>query len=560
MKGRAIIIGAGMGGLGTACLLAKAGWDVTVLEKNNQLGGRAFQFRVSLDDIKRNKVAGLDAMQGTGEKRTEPYMQYGEGVSEPVTQQSAKRSGGAGGSASRQATSASEFVFDGGPSWYLMPDIFEHFFELLGEDIHKHLKLKKLKPSYRVFYKDTFVKADINSEPDKDYEMAEQLETGAGESLRHYLANAEYQYGIARDRFMYKNYDSFRDFLTPEMAIQGSKLRIFRTMNKHVGKYFSSEAMRKLLLYPSVFLGASPYHTPALYNMMSHVDFNMGVYYPMGGIYEIVRALQRIAETHGVLFHLGTGVKKIQVRNGQATGVILEDGSALEADIVISNADIYHTEHELLEPPDRTISKRWWQKRTMAPSAFIMYLGVKGKIDDLTHHNLLFSKDWKRNFREVFDRPRWPKDPSLYVCMPSKTDASVAPKGCENLFVLVPIAAGLKYDDTLLEHYADKILQTMEQDMHIKDLRGRLVYKKLFSVQDFEQRFNSYKGSALGLAHTLKQTAIFRPNNVSKKVKGLYFVGAGTNPGIGLPITLISAELLYKRLTGDKSAGPLKKL
>ncbi len=495
---KAIIIGSGIGGLGSACLLAKAGWDVTVLEKNDQVGGRAGHFK------------------------------------------------------------AKGFTYDTGPSWYLMPDVFEHFFELLGEDIHKHLALKKLAPSYRVFYKDTFLKADIYSDMEKDIKTIEQLETGAGHNLRRYLDQAEYQYGIAKDRFMYKNYDSWKDFFTLEMAREGRKLKVLRNMDKHVKKYFMTETMQKLMQYPLVFLGSSPYKTPALYNIMSHIDFNMGAYYPTGGIYEVVKSLQKIAEKHGAAFRINAEVQKIIVKNGKASGVVLQDGGELTADIVISNADIHHTETALLEPRYRTKSTRYWKSRTMAPSALIMYLGVRGKIPELTHHNLLFSKNWKQNFKEIFNRPRWPRDPSLYVCMPSKTDPEVAPKDHENLFVLVPIAPGLKYDDAFLEHYSDKILQTIEKDMYVKDLRQRIVYKKLFCVKDFEGHFNSYKGSALGLAHTLRQTAIFRPNNISNKVSDLYYVGANTNPGIGMPTCLISAELLYKRLTSDTSSGPLK--
>lgn len=495
---KALIIGSGFGGLGAACLLTKAGWDVTVVEKNDQVGGRASVF------------------------------------------------------------DAEGFHFDMGPSWYLMPDVFEHFFELLGEDVHNHLALHKLKPSYRVFYKDTFLKADIYSDLEKDIKTIEQLEAGAGPSLRRYLDQAAYQYEIAKDRFMYKNYDSIRNFLTLEMAREGRKLKVLRSMDKHVRKHFKTQAMQKLMQYPLVFLGSSPYNTPAIYNIMSHIDFTMGVYYPMGGIYEIVKALQHIAEKNGATFHLNSAVEQIIVKGGGASGVLLDDGRELMADIVISNADIHHTETALLDPQYRTKSERYWKSRTMAPSALIMYLGVKGKIPELTHHNLLFSKDWKQNFKEIFSRPRWPKDPSLYVCMPSKTDPTVAPDDHENLFVLVPIAPGLKYDDTLLEDYAEKILKTIEKDMYVKDLRERIVYKKFFSVKDFESRYNSYKGSALGFAHTLRQTAVFRPNNISSKVRDLYYVGAGTNPGVGMPICLISAELMYKRLVSDKSSGPLK--
>lgn len=526
MDKTAIIIGSGIGGLGAAALLGKAGYKVTVLEKNEMAGGRASLFHADYD------------------RKRKQYVTRQPGDSK------AKRS-------------KNSFSFDAGPSWYLMPDVFDHFFDLLGEDVDKHLDLTKLAPSYRIYYKDTFRRVDIYSDLDRDLPTIEQIEPGAGQALQRYLDRAAYQYGIAKDRFMYKNYDSVSDFFTKEMATEGRKLNVLGNMNRYVSKYFQTDAMRKIVQYPLVFLGSSPYNTPAIYNIMSHIDFNMGVFYPQGGIYEIIKALRGIAEKHGATIRLNTPVERIIVEDGEAAGVRLADGEELRADIVISNADIHHTEQQLLAPEYRTKSKGYWRSRTLAPSALIMYLGVKGELPSLVHHNLIFSRDWRKNFSEIFGRspfakPKFPTDPSLYICNPSKTDPSVAPKGYENLFVLVPIAPGLHYSEVQLESYADQVLGTIEKELRLPDLRERIVYRRLFSVKDFENRYNSYRGSALGLAHTLRQTAVFRPNNVSKKVKGLYYVGAGTNPGIGLPVCLISAELMYKRLAGDKSAGPLR--
>ena len=499
MKKHAIIIGAGFGALGSACILGKAGWKVTVLEKNESIGGRATTFK------------------------------------------------------------AKGFTFDRGPSWYLMPDVFEHFFELFDEDITKLLKLKKLMPSYRIFYKDLDEKVDIYSDLKKDIPTFEKIEKGAGAQLEKYLDQAGYQYEVAKDRFMYKNYDSFRDFFTKEVATEGRKLSAFKNMDRYVSGYFKTEQLQKIMQYPLIFLGSSPYNTPAIYNIMSHIDFDMGVYYPQGGIYEITNALVAVAKKYGVTFKTNSDVQKIIVEDGKAVGVKV-NSKELRGDIVISNADIQHTEQKLLDEKYRQYSESYWKKRTLAPSALIIYLGVDKQYDSLTHHNLLFSKDWKKNFADIFDQPQWPDDPSVYICAPSKTDPSVAPKGMENMFVLVPIAAGLDYTEKQLEAYADKILATMEKEMDLPDLRKHIIYQKNFSVKDFKARYNSYQGTALGLAHTLRQTAIFRPKNISKKVADLYYVGAGTNPGIGMPITLISAELLYKRIIGDKTSGPLKKI
>nr|MBP7134049.1 phytoene desaturase [Patescibacteria group bacterium] len=215
---------------------------------------------------------------------------------------------------------------------------------------------------------------------------------------------------------------------------------------------------------------------------------------------------------------------------------------------------------KLLPPEVRERSDAYWKKRTLAPSAFILYLGIDGKIPNLKHHNLLFCQNWKRTFDQTFEHPSWPDDPSLYVCAPSVTDPSVAPEGMENLFILVPIAANLPDTEKIRQSFREKILRTLEEEMGIPNLKTRIRVEKLFCVNDFTERYNSLGGSALGLAHTLWQTAIFRPNNISKKVKGLYYVGANTNPGIGMPMVFASAELVYKRLYNIKSAGPLTKL
>ncbi len=494
---KAVIIGSGFGGLGTACLLAKAGYEVVVFEKNEQPGGRASVF------------------------------------------------------------SEKGYTFDMGPSWYLMPDIFEHFFQLMGERVEDYLDLKKLQPSYRIFFKDENRVVDIHSDLEKDLPTLEALEPDSTPQVREYLKRSGYQYEVAKNHFLFKNYDSILDFFNWKTMIEGSRLSVFTKMDRYVKRFFKSDALQKIMQYTLVFLGSSPYNTPALYNIMSHIDFSMGVFYPQGGIYKIVEAFVAMAKKNGATIEIEKEVKRILVDQGKAHGVELMDGSVVQADLVISNADIAFTDMVLTPEGSRMHDDTYWKSRTLAPSAFIMYLGVDGRIPELTHHNLIFSKNWEKNFAEIFDRPQWPSDPSLYVCAPSVTDPSVAPSGKENLFVLVPIASGLEYTQGQLEQYGDKILGMMESEMKIPNLQKRIEYKKFFSVKDFGERYHSLGGSALGLAHTMGQTAIFRPNNINRKVENLLYVGAGTNPGIGMPICLVSAELAYKRIVGDSSDGPL---
>jgi phytoene desaturase len=500
MNKKVVVIGAGIGGLGTAGLFAKKGYDVTVLEKNENFGGRANIFEVD------------------------------------------------------------GFRFDMGPSWYLAPDIFEHYFALLGEKVSDHLDLKDLQPSYRIFFRRDPSPLDIHSDLATDTRTFEAIEPGSGEKLRAYLKQSEYQYGVATRHFMYKNCDTVFDFLNRRVMTEGQKLSVFSKMHTFVSRFFKSKKLQQVMEYTMVFLGTSPYDAPALYNLMSHMDFNQGVFYPMGGFYELIKALCTIAKKNGAKLRSGASVDRIIVENGIAKGVRLSDGETIPADIVISNADMWFTETQLLDEKWQTYRQKYWNKRVMAPSAFIMYLGVSEKLPGITHHNLLFSEDWRKNFDDIYKTPCLPDEPSLYVCAPSVTDPDVAPHGKENLFVLVPIASDLQMSEREKEVYGEKILGLMETEMRLPGLREKIEYRRIYSVENFAADYNSFKGSALGLAHTIWQTAIFRPKNQAAKVKNLYYVGAGTNPGIGTQICLISAELAYKRVHGINTAEPLKEI
>jgi len=496
-----IVIGSGIGGLSTASLLAKRGHTVTILEKNETIGGRANIF----------------------------------------TEQG--------------------FTFDMGPSWYLMPDVFEHYYSLMDEDINEHLNLVKLSPSYRVFFagEDTLPVMDIHSDLEKDIPLLEQLEPGVGPTLRAYLKRSAEQYELAKRSFMYRNYNSLWDFLSWDILKEGWKMTPLQTMETYLDKWFKSDRLKKVLEYTLVFLGSEPSKTPALYNIMNAIDFDMGVYYPKGGIYEIIKSLKRIANKHGVTIKNNSEVTSIVVENNIATGVTLASGETLNADYVISNADMHFTETQLLEPKYRSYSDSFWKKAVMGPSAFILYLGLNTEVPGLTHHNLRFAKDWDNNFAEIFDRPQLPTDPSYYVCKPTHTDDNVAPEGQDILFALVPIAAGLVVTDEEKKQYRDKIISMMKVDLDIPHLEDMIVYERSYWGDDFESDYNAYMGTALGLAHTLKQT-LLRPQNKSKKVKNLLYVGAGTNPGIGMPVCLISGELAYKRIEGITHPHPLKNL
>jgi len=497
-----IIIGSGIGGLGTAALLSKRGYQVTVLEKNATIGGRANIF------------------------------------------------------------SADGFTFDMGPSWYLMPDIFEHFYELMEEDISDHLNLVKLSPSYRVFFPgdEEYPVLDIHSDLSQDLETLEKLEPGVTPKIKKYLERSGKQYALAKKSFMYRNYNSVLDFFKWDLAKEGRHMNPLQTMEKYLNSWFSDDRLKKILEYTLVFLGSAPSKTPALYNIMNYIDFHYGVYYPKGGIYDIVKSLQNLCEKHNTLIRTDAAVDEILIENKTAVGVKLANGETITADYVISNADLHFTETQLIkDKKHQTYPEKFWDKAVMGPSAFIMYLGLNREVPNLTHHNLRFGQDWKKNFAEIFDNPQLPNDPSYYVCKPTHTDDHIAPDGQDILFTLVPIPAGLQVTEDMKKTYRDKIINMMKSDLDLPDLEESIVYERSYWGDDFGRDYNAYKGTALGMAHTLKQT-LLRPGNKSKKVKNLFYTGAGTNPGIGMPICLISAELAYKRIENITHPNPLSDL
>ncbi len=481
MNKKVIVIGSGFGGLSAAAFLARDGFEVTVVEKNEQSGGRASVF---------------------------------------------KEKG---------------FVFDMGPSWYLMPDVFNNFFAQFGKKPEDYYDLKRLDPAYRIFYEPgDFV--DLSADLEKNKEKFEQIEAGAGEKLVTYLAQSEYQYNVSMRDFLYRDYTSVLQFFNRRMLVEGSKLHVFESLDKYTKRYFKSEKLRKILEYSMVFLGGAPKNTPAIYSLMSHIDFNLGVWYPDGGIGKVVEAMENLCKSLGVNFVFNSPVTKIITENGITTGVQTAHG-VIPADIVVANADYHFVETQLLDKEAQTYKESYWEKRTIAPSAYILFLGINKKINGLTHHNLFFDHDWMRHFDSIFEKPEWPEFPSYYVSCPSKTDPSVAPEDSENLFVLVPVAAGLEDGEELRNAYADKIITSLEKTLG-ETISSNIVVKKVFSQQDFSSRYNAYKGTALGLSHTLRQTAIFRPRHQSKKVANLFYTGQYTHPGIGMPMCLISSQLV----------------
>jgi len=483
-----VVVGSGFGGLSSACYLADAGFDVTVLEKNDGLGGRA------------------------------------------------------------SVLNADGFKFDMGPSWYLMPDVFERFFGHFGHEPSDFYELERLDPHYRIFFKDGDT-ADVTSDREEMYDLFESYESGAGDALDGYLDTSEEHYGVAMEQFIYTDRPRIRDWIDRDvMRAAPIGLQLLGTMDDYVADYFDHPKLRQIMQYTLVFLGGAPNNTPAIYNMMGHVDFNLGVYYPENGLQSVVDACVELGEDMGVDYVTDAEVTEILNRRGGFT--VESDAGAFEADYVVSNADYAHTERELLPDHERQYGDDYWESRTYSPSAFLLYLGVEGDVEPLEHHTLVLPTDWDEHFEQIFDDPTWPEDPAYYLCVPSKTDDSVAPEGHSNLFALVPIAPGLEDTEEVRTWYRDLVLDDVAEHTGV-ELRDRIVFEEQFSVSEFTDRYNSMQGTALGLAHTLRQTALFRPSRRSDASPGLYYTGSYTTPGIGVPMCLISGEHTANALIDD---------
>ncbi|WP_125775670.1 phytoene desaturase family protein [Antribacter gilvus] len=506
---RVVVVGGGISGLATAALLARDGAAVTLLEARSELGGRAGQW------------------------------QHGG------------------------------FRFDTGPSWYLMPEVFEHFFRLLGTSAAKELDLVRLDPSYRVFFEGGPEPFDLPA--DGAREALAALDPPSAGRLGAYLDSAAQTYRIATERFLYATFASPRPFLDRDLVGRLPRLArlLGEPLDRFIARHTTDDRVRRILGYPAVFLGTSPSAAPSMYHLMSHLDVTQGVLYPRGGFGSVIDAVARSAEGQGAKLHTGQRVNRITVADGAVTGVEVSDLTGhsrhLPADIVVSTADLRVTEHDLLEPEHRSHSDRWWKRRDPGPGAVLALLGVRGELPQLAHHSLLFARDWQEGFDAIFgDRRTVPRPASLYVCRPSATD-DVAPPGHENLFVLIPVPADTGIGaggvdgsgDAQVERIVDDAIAQIADWTGTLDLADRVMVRRTIGPADFERDFGAWRGGALGPGHTLRQSAMFRGRNASSRVDGLLYAGATTIPGIGLPMCLISAELVVKRLRGDTSGGPL---
>lgn len=490
MKKKVAIIGSGFSGLSAAAFAAKAGHEVHVFEKHDQPGGRARQF-----------------------------------------------------------TTEQGFVFDMGPSWYWMPDIMDEFFADFGYKTSDFFHLISLNPQFEMIFSDEKMNIPENFEDLKV--LFETIEKGAGVQLEKFIQSAKYKYEVGMKDFVTKPSHSWLEFVSPKIVKSALKLNLLTNFRSYVDSYFKDEKLRMLMEFPVIFLGASPKNIPALYSLMNYGGYALGTHYPMGGFYQLVLAMQQVAEKQGAIFHFNKTVEKINTSHNKITSLQI-NGENIAFDTVIASSDYHHTE-TLLEERLRNYTEEYWQSRTFAPSSLIFYLGINQTIPNLKHHTLFFENDLDEHIDCIYGEKKWPENPLFYACCPSKTDKSVAPKGKENLFLLMPLAIGINDDEKNREKYLAEMLSRIEKHTGIADLASKIEYQRSYCVNDFVQDYNAYGGNAYGLANTLKQTAVLKPKIRNKKVTNLFYTGQLTVPGPGVPPSIISGKIVANEVTKYKT-------
>ncbi|MDP2174474.1 MAG: phytoene desaturase family protein [Bacteroidota bacterium] len=482
---KVVVIGSGFAGLSAASYLAKQGHDVTLLEKNDQVGGRC---------------------------------------------RSWEKDG---------------FTFDMGPSWYWMPEVFENFFNDFGYKVSDFYELKRLDPAYRIYFTNN-EQIDIPANLDELVNEFEKRETGSGDKLRAFLKDAEYKYHTAMADYVTRLSDSVTEFIEPKLIIKSFQLSLFSSLRKAVRKKFKNPLLVSLLEFPVLFLGSTPENTPALYSMMNYADLVKGTWFPKNGMVEISRAFAKVAELQSVKILLNKEVTKINVINGKATSVMVGE-EMFEADIVVSGGDYHFTEQKLLDKEHRVYDQKYWDSRVMSPSSLLYYVGINTKLESVLHHNLFFDENFEQHALEIYDSPKWPSKPLFYLCVSSKSDPNCAPANGENLFFLIPLAPGLEDNEATREKYFDIMLTRLEQKTG-QNIKNNIVVKRSYAMHDFEKDYHSFKGNAYGLANTLMQTAFLKPKIKSRKVKNLFYTGQLTVPGPGVPPSIISGHIVAKEI------------
>ena len=482
-KKQIAVLGAGISGLSCASFLAKAGHEVSVFEKHEVPGGRARKFETD-----------------------------------------------------------NGFVFDMGPSWYWMPEIFEEFYQTFGHTAADFYQLKRLDPSYQIIWKDSL--SQIPAHLEELEILFESIEKGSAVKLQKFLKAAAKKYHVGMGEFVLKPSLKWTEFVSLKVLKGALSLDLLTSYSSYIRKFFSHPKLISILEFPILFLGARPQDTPALYSLMNYADLKLGTWYPLGGMFELVKAFEQIALEQGVKINYQTSITGFTYTDKNITEVHTDSGTHA-FDYVVSSMDYQFTESLLGNFAN--YSETYWDSRVLAPSSLIFYLGIEGTLPKLEHHNLFFDEDFNQHALEIYKNPVWPSKPLFYVCCPSKTDLAVAPPNHENLFILIPLAPDLEDTHELRERCFQKILKRLNKHLEIP-LENHIVFQRSYCIQDFKTDYHAFKGNANGLANTLSQTAVLKPQIKNKKLKNLYYTGQLTVPGPGLPPAVISGEVVAKEV------------
>ncbi len=481
-----LIIGSGFSSLSAACYLSQAGHEVHIYEKNETVGGRARQMRT--DD---------------------------------------------------------GYVFDMGPSWYWMPDVFERFFADFGHQVSDFYELELLDPAFEMVFPDR-AKFQVPATYSALRDKFESLEPGSATRLDQFMADAQFKYEVGMKKIVYKPGLSLLEFLDADILRGALRFDLLSSFSSHVRKYFSNPQLLALMEFPVLFLGAMPRDTPALYSLMNYAGLKLGTWYPMGGFGKVIEGMARLARDLGVVIHCNSTVEKIVTEGRKATHLLI-NGRQEAMDAVLAGADYHHVERNLLQPAERNYNEQYWKKKVMAPSCLIFFIGLRKKIANIRHHTLFFEEDLIAHSKEIYKTPKWPEKPLFYVCCPSQTDPEVAPSGHENLFLLMPIAPGLEDSGAQHEHYYEMMMDRLEKHLD-ESVRQDVDYKKAYCIDDFVEDYNSFRGNAYGLANTLMQTANLKPKIRNRQVDNLFYCGQLTVPGPGVPPSIISGKIAAQQL------------
>jgi phytoene desaturase len=484
----ALVIGAGLGGIVTAARLARAGFNVKVLEKQEAPGGRCSQL---IRDGHR---------------------------------------------------------FDIGATLFLMPEVFEETYTALGENMEDHLDLRRIDPTYRIRFEDRTELA-LTSDLNEMERQLEAIEPGSFGGLLRYLVEGYDSYHLSLERFVGRNFYHFTDYFSVQNLPLLIKLKALVKHYDNIGHYFHDPHLKAAFTFQNMYLGLSPFDAPATYSLVQYTELAEGVWYPIGGIYRVIESFARVAEQYGVNFLYNTPVKQIEVAANRATGVVLEDGSRVSADVIIANADLPYVYSHLL--PESAEARRLEQLKYTC-SAIMFYWGVDKVYPQLGTHNVFLADDYRTSFDRIFKDHLLPDEPSFYVHAPARTDPTAAPIGQDTLMVLVPaghLTTGTTQDwDALQARARSAVIHRLAASTGIVDLEQHLKCEVSYTPQDWLSLFNLAKGAAFGLSHNFMQVGYLRPHNRHHTYRNLYFVGSSTHPGTGLPMVLLSARLTTERI------------